>query len=381
VSLLGRALELIRPIRPDVHLEVDLAYAVGIVNPERAAAIAEAAAARAQAAGDEPGEALARLARALHGMATGATDVDELEALARAALPLLEGAGDHAGLVRAWEALGFGVANARGRFEEMAEASEQALRHAQLGGQRPGDALDQLALALAFGPRPADEALGALEALLRQSSRPSLQMWRAYLLAMLDRSEEARLSPRRLREVMRDIGGAYGEGIAAMIATLAGDHVTAARYLRTLCDTLEERGELGYLSTFAPSLGRSLCALGRHDEAEPLARLGRELSAEGDAMSQMLWRQVQALVDTNRGDVAEAEALAREAVAIGEQTDMLNDQAAALCDLADVLHAAGKHREAAGALAQALDRYERKMNRPMARHVRVLLGADHTGTV
>ena len=243
--------------------------------------------------------------------------MDELESLARATLPVLEGVGDHAGLAHVWEALGFGVANGRGRFEEMAQACEQALRHAEHGGQRPGYALEDLGMALACGPRPADEALRALDALLRESPRPWLLMYRAFLLAMLDRSEEARPSPRELCELIREIGGGPGEGMAAAIATLEGDHETAARYLRAMCNVLEERGERAYLSSFAPLLGRSLCALGRYGEAEPLARLGRELGDERDVVTQMIWRQVQALVDAHRGEYDEAEPLAREAVAIG----------------------------------------------------------------
>ena len=66
------------------------------------------------------------------------------------------------------------------------------------------------------------------------------------------------------------------------IAATAGDHENAAAHLRRFCDLLEARGQRGFLSTFAPLLGRSLCALGRHDEAEPLAQLGRELGDEQD---------------------------------------------------------------------------------------------------
>ena len=113
-------------------------------------------------------------------------------------------------------------------------------------------------------------------------------------------------------------------------------------HLRRWCDLLEARGLRGYLSTFAPLLGRSLCALGRHDEAEPLAQLGREIGDERDAMTQAIWRQVTALIDANRGLFDHAEQLAREAIAITETTDSLNMQADALCDLASVLHARGE---------------------------------------
>src|SRR4029450_7816048 len=109
-----------------------------------------------------------------------------------------------------------------------------------------------------------------------------------------------------------------------------------------------------------------LCALRRYDEADPLAQLGRELGREQDFATQMLWRQVQGRVDAHRGEHASAERLAREAVAIGERTDALNYQGDALCDLAEVLAAAGRSDEAAEALEQALGRYERKKNLAMA---------------
>jgi hypothetical protein len=57
-------------------------------------------------------------------------------------------------------------------------------------------------------------------------------------------------------------------------------------------------------------------------------------------------------------------------VAIMDQTDSLNLQGEALRDLAEVLHAAGRAEEAAATLVEALDRFERKRNLPMARQVR-----------
>lgn len=47
--------------------------------------------------------------------------------------------------------------------------------------------------------------------------------------------------------------------------------------------------------------------LGRYDEAEPLAQLGREPGDEQDAVTQMIWRQAQALVCSHRGQYEEAE--------------------------------------------------------------------------
>jgi tetratricopeptide (TPR) repeat protein len=99
------------------------------------------------------------------------------------------------------------------------------------------------------------------------------------------------------------------------------------------------------------------------------ARLGRERGGEQDFATQMLWRQVQALVDAHRGEHDESERLAREAVAIAERTDALNFQGDALCDLAKVFAAAGRGDAAAAALEQALERYERKKNLAMVSQV------------
>jgi ATP/maltotriose-dependent transcriptional regulator MalT len=161
----------------------------------------------------------------------------------------------------------------------------------------------------------------------------------------------------------------------AQIATLEGDHEAAARHWSDRCEVLERQGDRGSFSTAAPLLGLSLCALGRHDEAEPHARLGRELGDESDFTTQIVWRQVQARVLGSRGEVAEAEGLARAAVEIAHRTDGLNIQGDALANLAEVLAAAGRAAEAAEGLERSLERYERKQNLAMARQVRPKLEA------
>jgi hypothetical protein len=369
-GLLERALELTRPARLDVVLELDLAAALFDRDAATSAAIADAAAERARAAGDETGELLARVGAAYHRVFVSIDVLDELERLARMALPLLEQAGNHAGLVHVWYALGFGVANSRGRFEDYAHASEQALRHARLAGQRNSH-LFHLDDAIADGPRPADEALRTLDALLPDNPSPRLLLVRAWLLSMLARFDEAARIAGEAGEHWRELtGDDWVDVYLARIAATAGRHEDAAAHLRRFCDLLEARGLRTFLSTYAPLLGRSLCALGRHDEAEALARTGRELGDEQDATTQALWRQVQALVNARRGHHTQAEQLAREAVAITERTDALNWQGDALCDLAEALHAAGKSDEAAAALSQALERYVQKKNLARSAQVR-----------
>jgi class 3 adenylate cyclase/tetratricopeptide (TPR) repeat protein len=366
--LLERALELTRPLHLDVRLELDLADAQ-LVRPEQAA-IAEQAAERAREAGDRVGEALA-LVVAAEARVFSADDppIDELERLARAALPLLEDAEDHAGLARVWDALGNGVANPRARHEDWAQASEQALRHFRLAG-RHHPRLAGLPAALVYGPRPADEALQALDSVLPANPHPLPLLRRAQLLTMLGRFEDAWALALPAAERRRELSGEAGAVELAEIAALAGEHATAAGEMRRACDTFERWGDRAVLSTYAPKLGRFLCALGRYDEAEPLAQLGRELGDEHDLATQTLWRQVQALVHADRGEHDQAERLAHEAIAIAERTDGLNFQGDAFCDLAEVLAAAGRGGEAAVALEHAVERYERKRNVAMVAQVR-----------
>jgi tetratricopeptide (TPR) repeat protein len=346
-----------------------LADAVGQPARLDAAVIADAAAARARDTDDEAGEAVARVVAALYRHSTGAETTANLEALARAALPPLEQASDHAGLEQVWNALAW-VANMRGRFDEMGKAFEHRLCHARLAGRwRPG-LLSGVVWALVVGPRPASEALQRIDELLLEHPTPRSLLWRANLLAMLGRFDEAWQIALEASTQSREFSGtATAEQHLAAIASLVGDHDTAVQHLRRLCDELERQGVRSFLSSFAPMLGRELCTLGQYEEAERLARQGRELAAPDDVMTQMLWRQAQALVHAHHGERPEAERLAREAVEIAERTDSPNRQGDALCDLAEVLDAAGSPAEAAEALERALDRYQRKQNVAMVAQV------------
>jgi class 3 adenylate cyclase/tetratricopeptide (TPR) repeat protein len=374
-ALLERAVELLRASRLDVALELDLA-SVQQAPPE-AAAIAARAAEGARDAGDLSGEAAARVVDGFQRLLFGQGSPDEVDSLADVAIPLLEQANDDACLVHVWAAYGFGVANVRGQYAEWARAAGKCLRHARLAGQRPAH-LFYLEVPLIVGPIPADEALATLDAALPEAPHPSVLIVRSQFLAMLGRFDEAWPNARQASDRLRELAAgphAGGEYTLAEIAALDGKHALAAEYMEQYCDYLAEHGQQGLLSTFSPWLGRILCTLGRFDEAASRSELGRELGDEHDVLTQSLWRQVRARVDSHRGRHEDAERLAREAVAMIEQTDALNFQAAAHADLADVLAAAGRTAEAVAALEQALDRYERKRNASAAAQVRTRVEA------
>ena len=372
-SLIARALGLTRPHKLDVRLELDLARALHWTSTTSAAEIAEAALGSAEAVGDELGAALARTVAAemrLHG---GGSSPAELELLARAALAPLQSAGDDDGLFYVWSALGL-VANVRCRCEEWAQAMEQALLHARRADHPVVGSLG-LVKALTWGPRPAGEALEALDALVPEP-HPIDLMGRAWLLTMLGQIDEAWGVALPAEERARELLGIDTGGIwLAEVAVLAGDLAAAAAYLRSGCDALEGSGNTSLLSSYAPRLARVLCALGRNEEAEPLARRGRELGDPEDVLTQASWRQAQALVESARGQHTEAEQHAREAVEFASRSDPLPVQGDALFDLAEVLEAAGEREQAVAAWREALDRYERKQIIPLARRVRERLAA------
>jgi len=375
VSLLERAVELVRTARLDVDLELDLAQAL-FRDPRRAAGIADVAAQRARDADDRAGESLARFCGAVsRTFYEDDVDLDELERLGQTAIPLLEQAGNDAGLVQVWWGLAYCVANRRGRMDDWIRASERALDHSRRAGQRV-TYLFRIESALAYGARPADEALRMLDSLLPENPHPQLLVYRAWLLAMLDRSDEAAELSRNAGERWRELtGDDWVELPLGYIASTAGDHAAAAAHFRRFCDVAEQRGQRAILWTYAGSLGRELCRVGAYDEAARWARISQEVGTQEDVLAQMLWRQAQALVHAYRGEHAEAEQLARKAVAHGEPTDFLTFQGDAFFDLAEVLAAAGRMAEAAEAYGQALDRYGRKKNLAMVGQVQPRLEA------
>ena len=250
LSLIERSLELTRPHRFDVHLEVVLAEVLPGTDIARAIAVADAAAQRAASAGDQAGAALARTVAAELRGNTGQITAQEAERLGREALPLLEAAGDDDGLASVWEAIG-SVANLRCRMEDWARASEQALRHAPPAARGVHRAV--LIRALVLGPRPASEVLATLQALTPEQQHPVALLARAVLLAMLDRIEEAWRLALSLSERGGEFGFTFAETALADIALMEGDWERAAAYLQRACDRLEATGRTTQLSTYAPA--------------------------------------------------------------------------------------------------------------------------------
>jgi tetratricopeptide (TPR) repeat protein len=175
--------------------------------------------------------------------------------------------------------------------------------------------------------------------------------------AMRGEFEQARALLAAARERMQELGQQLllaGQAMEACDIELdAGNLAAAAEIALAGCARLEELGERGWLSTLAGQAAQVLYEVDRTDEAWHWTEVAEQAGAEDDAITQMLILEVRAKLLARRGDHAEAERLAREAVALSNATDMLAEQGNALVDLAEVLTLAGRREEAAEALAEA----------------------------
>ncbi len=372
LKLLRRALALRPDDDPAVALRLDLSQAL-FLSGEFAAAgeLATEAATRAADAGDHPGELRARLAAARIAVqmpqeeAASAEPSAELLALAQEARPVFTKAGDEIGLTDAWVVTAWAEL-IRCRWAAMLEAVEHALQHARRAGyvrwQRELPAWK--GTALLFGPTPVDEALRWYEAEQPQHSMALNE--RAVLEAMRDRFDEARAllaaADAAAAEREETVWRAGGWMAAWEVETLAGNAPIAESAARRTCELLEQLGETGFRSLAAAQLASSLYALGRLDEARSWTQAAEELASSDDVTSNMLWRQVRTKLLARARQYAEAERLAREAVALAEQTDMLNWHGRALADLAEVYVFTGRGEEGRAHLKQALALFERKGN-------------------
>jgi tetratricopeptide (TPR) repeat protein len=379
VRLLERAAALVPPAELDLVLELEIADALqsgGKLGEAlaRAGSLAE----RASAAGDRIAELCGRIQEGIiRTWLEPEGAADKLAAIVEEALPLFETARDDFALYTAYCGLGQ-VANVRMQMDARLEAYERAAAHARRAGL-PDELLWWRAMVRCFGKTPVPELLEWLhEQEARGAREIRFPVFRGYALAMLGRFDEARAILFDLRAELADRGGGFTLAAATgfysvYIELLAGDPAAAAEFGAEGCRLLEEMGEKLLLSSVAGLHAQALYVLDRLEEAEAWAGRASELGAGEQPYTQMIWRQVRAKVLARRGEHVEAERLARETVAIGGTTDMLNAQGDMYADLAEVLLLGGKPDEAAVALEQALARYQRKGNLVSTQHTRTRL--------
>jgi predicted ATPase len=329
--------------------------------------------------GERPARALLGLCmlRNLRGETEG------LEDDIREALRACEELGDPYSLAQAWNLRGQFDGSVLGRLAAGEESWRQALGYAEQGGfaAEKAESVSWLLISAIFGPLPVEQGIArCLEFAEAAADEPATQAFcssgRAVLEAMRGDFETARELVTSGRRLLEELGLPVWVAITAQevffVEMLAGDAAAASAVLRQSDEALAEMGERSFRSTIAGLLAQTLCALGEDDEAEHFSRECERAAADEDVFSQVLWRSARAKVLARRGEARAAEDAARDAVAIAERSDLLNTQADALLDLAEVLALGGRADDAKAAALEAAERFERKGNLPSLARARAL---------
>jgi len=290
-------------------------------------------------------------------------------------IPMLEQAGDEAGLAEAWEFVAM-VRSWIGRTADAAPAYQRAVHYAQASGHRRLERriIGMRAVQEAWGHLPADEGIDVCTRLLGgavgTSAEPYLLIALGFHRARQGDFDGARRDVRRGRQMLREFGHLLlansSAQVEAHVELAAGDAAAAEAVSREAYEELGKMGEEGFRSTVGCYLARALLELDHWKEAEEIAIEAGELGADDDFVTQSESRQVRALVQARRGRLEEAEQLAREAVAITDGTDWWSVRGGAMATLAEVLDAGSRRDEAQAAVEEALALFERKADRPAA---------------
>ena len=379
-NLLRRGLALLAPDARPLELEWKLALAL-MESGDLAGALKEAdeLAARGAASGDRRVELYGLLVGAVVTFLAGTESMDSVRRLAEEARAEFEATADELGIGLSWLALAHVHHNAC-RWQQR----HQALEHAHLHGVRARDAYLQehsilwMAAGPVYGPMPTDEGLRWFDAYATDlENMPVMAALRAVVEAMVGNFDGARTLMRNARSRLEELGQhLWLAGLSmetAAIEMLAGDPAAAAREAIAGCQALEAIGERGWLSTIAGQTAHALLEVGRDDEAEHWIGVADATGSPDDVITQTLILEVRAKLCSRRGNQTEAKALARAAVDLVSQTDMLEATAASKLNLAGVLQAAGSDAEAIEEIRAAVELYERKRHLVGAARARTLL--------
>jgi tetratricopeptide (TPR) repeat protein len=363
-------------------IDLGFALSVGVDGAAKAGAVLEEGLRVARAIADVRLEAHALIQlTALRWRTDPEGTTEELHRVGEQAIPLFTELGDERGLVRSWHA----IADAHLtwlQFGAQKSAIEQALVHARRVGEPWLErfVIWDLGYAIAWGSTPVDEGLRrCAEVLERMEGFPRLECGylavQAQLEAMSGDFDAARRSIARNKELVAEfgiVGHIPGEHFW-QVEMLAGDPVAAEHTIRTEYEALLADNNKGFRGGRALLLAEALQAQGRDEEAEQFTAIAREVGASDDMVVQGHWRRVLAKILATRGRYDEAERLAREAVEIFSKTDAVSDHGDALMSLGEVLQLAARSGEAATAVEQALNLYERKGNVVYSQRAEALL--------
>ena len=376
-DLLGQAASL---MKSDDHGRLELLPNLGSALARagqlaRADAVLNEAIDRTVVIGDQRLASHARVERALWRVWSDPDSEGEARSTAEDALRVFEEHQDELGLAKAWRLLH----DVAPTWDEGQEALTRALEHARRSGDQreEADSLWWVGVYLVFGPTHAEEAIGRCEEILagrkydgtvRAGSLGVLGV----LYAMRGRFAEAREHFAECIAILDELGiklrVVTRQHFLADIELLADNPAAAEQAMRWAYDRELEMGEKADIPGTTNRLAEALYRQGRYEEAAQWIEIGGG-------------RGIRALLAARRGEFQQAETLAREMVAMTERGQNFNARGTAQMRLAEVLSMAGRSGEAASALNDAIQLYERKGNLVSGQAARVLLEKLSIGDV
>jgi tetratricopeptide (TPR) repeat protein len=283
------------------------------------------------------------------------------------------GPDDDAVLAIAWQRI-MDVEWFRGRLEAAHAAAERVLTYAERldDVRRQADAQAFIGAGGFFGNAHIEVCLAhAREHVEWARAHGALAHEAAALFALGAMTmEQNRLDEgREIREqgwaMLRELGmrmalAAHQGAVGGVIGLQAVEPDALLERQRSAYETLASAGEKGVLSTVAANLAVSLYHAGEYEEAERFSHVSEEAGSPEDVATQVGWRAARAMVIARRNRFDEAEALAREALALASGSEYTETTAEAYLSLGEVLRLAEKPEEAAEAIQAALAIFEGK---------------------
>jgi len=381
VKLLGKAAALLPTDDPDrlavlPHL-ADSLFQAG--EQDRAEAVYDEMLEGAHRTDDPALEARARMDRYTWQLVTdpGSTSGVGLQRVVEDALNAFERTDNADHLAAGLEALGIMHRLVTGDSIAMLDAGERGLKLGDPASPAAASSADIVAQALFVGSTPCAVALDRLETLLEDFAnepmvRAAIELRAALVLAMLDRSAEARERAAASSDVFEELSqprwSAEAANVTGLIDWWDGDITAAERSMRTAYRSFEQRGESD-AALLAGDLALILFDLGRDAEASALIPSIIKDAPSFALEQQIGWNRATAKSVAVHGDRPRAEAFAREAVRLASSTDFLALQGDTLVDLADLL-LPDRPRDAITAADAAIEHYERKGSIVGARRAR-----------
>lgn len=299
------------------------------------------------------------------------------------AIAVFDRIGDADGMAAAWSFRAT-LAGEAGDPSE-ADAAQQALTYARAAGNSVIEARAEQVLAarLLFGPTSSSEGVAQGERLLDDAggnlrTEAKVRSALSALVAMRGDFDHARAIANEGLRMLGELGLTQSQAVSRTVAAVyiemtAGRYDVAESELREAHAVLESIGASIFATSVLGALAEVLALLGKDDEALRCAGIAAEKAADADYDAQVRWRRARARVLVRRGELIEAEALARAAVEIATGTDDIEVQGDCFAVLADVLIGAGRSEAARAALREALDRYERKGNLVSAKSTKLAM--------